>query len=303
MTLISSITNLRPIASFFTVLLSLVAMPLPAETLEIPSLTESSIAEKKIGSVAFTFDCAQWGDAGLDHILGVLKQRQIRATFFVTGKFIETNLTGIKKIADSGQEAANHSYEHDKYNSIKECNRVADLYHAATGKTMSGFFRAPYLHEKGINWKEYAKNGWEDGYVSLITCDCLPQYKKISDADFLERFRNYVQHGSEKRVAIISMPAQNTPGHINGAVILMHIDGYRFHLLESMIDIVETAGYQCTTFSEAKSAKTWLPDEWTLRVKTVVPIASLTTAPTLPEPREVAEAPLGATKTQPDQSK
>jgi peptidoglycan/xylan/chitin deacetylase (PgdA/CDA1 family) len=276
MATLSSRIRFRSITFFFTTWYCFLGccFQMHAETLVVPPLPEASLAKKKIGSVAFTFDCAQWGDAGLDHILGVLKQRQIRATFFVTGKFIETNPIGILKIAEAGQEVANHSYEHDRTNSIAECNRVADLYHTATGKTMSRFFRAPYLHEKGIKWGEYAKNGWEDGYVSLITCDCLPQYKKISDADFLERFRSYVHHGSEKRVAIVSLPTQNTPGHINGAVILMHIDGYRFHLLEAMVDLVEGAGYQCTTFSQARAAKDWKASEWTLLTPPTAPILS-----------------------------
>ncbi|MDF1756400.1 MAG: polysaccharide deacetylase family protein [Verrucomicrobiales bacterium] len=215
----------------------------------------SQVIPAKVGKVAFTFDCAQWGDEGLDHILEVMKRRRITGTFFVTGKFVETNPEGILKIAEAGHEVANHSYEHDRKNSISECNRVARLYKAATGKEMSGYFRAPYLYEKGIDWTYYAKNGWAEGYVSLITCDALPEYKHISDRVFLNNFRYYVKNGSGERVAIHKTPFQKGPGNINGAAILMHIDGYRYHLLEQMVDIVEQTGYQCATFSEAYAVR------------------------------------------------
>ena len=212
-------------------------------------------AGKRIAKVAFTFDCAQWGDSGLDHILEVMSRRKITGTFFVTGKFIENNREGILKIVEGGHEVANHSYEHNRKNSIGECDRVARIYEDVTGRKMSRFFRAPYLYEKNIDWPNYAKHGWEKGYVSLITCDALPEYKLISDSLFLRSFSIYVSRGANERISIDKAALQSGPGHINGAAILMHIDGYRYHLLESMVDIVQRGGYRCTTFSEASAAR------------------------------------------------
>lgn len=218
------------------------------------SAASASERDERPGEVAFTFDCAQWGDAGLDHILEVLKKRKVDATFFVTGKFIENNPAGILKITEGGFEIANHSYEHDRRNSIEECNRVAELFHNATGRRMAPFFRAPYLHERGIDWAQFRSGGWEKGYVSLITCDALPEFEHISDERFLQCFRHYVTHGSAERVSIHQVSGSDGPGHINGASILMHIDGYRCHLLEAMIDIVEKSGYRCVSFSAATRA-------------------------------------------------
>lgn len=161
-------------------------------------------------------------------------------TFFVTGKFIETNKEGILKITKAGHEVANHSYEHDRKNSISECDRVARLYREATEKEMSCYFRAPYPYEEKISWPDYAKEGWQEGYVSLITCDALPKFKRISDKTFLKNFRHYVKNGANERVAIHKTPMQKGPGHINGSV------------LETMIKSVRDKGYTIVPQSKLK---------------------------------------------------
>lgn len=208
-----------------------------------------------IGKVSFTFDCSQWGDKGLQHIIDVMTRRGIQGTFFCTGRFLEVNPKGLQKIVDGGFEVANHSYEHDKKNSIYECNRVAYIYKKATGKVMSPYFRAPFLYEEQISWPYYAKNGWLEGYVSLISCDSLVEFKHISDQKFLKNFATYVYKGAYERIAIHQPDIKSGPGHINGSSILMHIDGYRSHLLEQMIDIVQGAGYVCTTHSQVAQVR------------------------------------------------
>ena len=208
-----------------------------------------------IGKVSFTFDCSQWGDKGLPHIIEVMKRRGIQGTFFCTGRFLEVNPKGLQSIVDAGFEVANHSYEHDKKNSIYECDRVAYIYKKATGKKMSPYFRAPFLYEEQISWPHYAKNGWLEGYVSLITCDSLVEFKHISDQKFLRNFALYVKKGAYQRIAIHQPEFKEGPGHINGSSILMHIDGYRSHLLEQMVDIVQRAGYVCTTHSEVDKVR------------------------------------------------
>ena len=228
---------------------------LDANVAEIVEEEPLSEADTMIGKVAFTFDCAQWGDKGLDHILEVMIRRQVQGTFFATGKFFEVNPKGANKIADAGFEYANHSYEHNKVNSVEECNRVARICKQVTGKTMAPHFRAPYLYEKGISWPYYAKKGWEKGYVSIITCDALPDFKYIDDKMFLRNFATYIRKGAYERIAIHQPDKKSGPGHVNGASILMHIDGYRFHLIEPMIDIAQRAGYVCTTHTEAALAK------------------------------------------------
>ncbi len=223
-----------------------------------------------VGRVAFTFDCAQWGDKGLDHILQTMEEKGVTGSFFCTGKFFERNKEGMMKIVNAGHEIVNHSYEHDRKNSVEECERVADIFRKQSGgHEMVKIFRVPYLDETGVSWPYFASKGWLKGYVSIITCDALPDFKYITDQQFLNNFAHWVKNGSYRRLGIQSVYKHSGPGHINGASILMHIDGYRFHLIGPMIDIVKRQGYLCTTHSAASAvytlgAPTKRPDEKTL---------------------------------------
>ena len=56
--------------------------------------------EKK---VAFTMNCA-WNADDIDKILEVLKQNNIKITFFMVGDWIDKYPDAVKKIYDAGQE-------------------------------------------------------------------------------------------------------------------------------------------------------------------------------------------------------
>lgn len=101
--------------------------------------------EKKI---ALTFDAA-WGNEDTGTILDILAKHEIKATFFVTGGWVDKYPEDLKKIADAGHIIGNHSQNH-KYMSklstegIKdELKQVKDKADAITGQSMN-LFRPPY---------------------------------------------------------------------------------------------------------------------------------------------------------------
>lgn len=53
-------------------------------------------------------------------ILYILKQHNIKATFFVLGKRIPHNLDVIKRILEEGHDIGNHTYDH------KDCTKLSD---------------------------------------------------------------------------------------------------------------------------------------------------------------------------------
>lgn len=100
--------------------------------------------------VALTFDIDSV-DGHLDAILDILNNKNVKATFFITGKWIDSNPDGLIKLVNEGHTIGNHSNNH-KYMellSLKECeeeilyvhNRVKEI----TGIEMT-LFRPPYGH-------------------------------------------------------------------------------------------------------------------------------------------------------------
>jgi len=64
--------------------------------------------EKKI---AISFDAA-WGDEFTEEILRILRERNIKATFFLVGFWVDHYPEKVKLIAQEGHEIGNHSTNH-----------------------------------------------------------------------------------------------------------------------------------------------------------------------------------------------
>jgi peptidoglycan-N-acetylglucosamine deacetylase len=72
-------------------------------------VTKAETTEKV---VALTFDDGPTDNT--DEILSILKEENVKATFFVTGREIEENFEEAKKLAEAGHEIGNHSYSHKR---------------------------------------------------------------------------------------------------------------------------------------------------------------------------------------------
>jgi peptidoglycan-N-acetylglucosamine deacetylase len=52
-----------------------------------------------------------WGDIELEQMLPVLKQRGVKVTFFVSGRWAQGHVSLLKRMADDGHEIASHGYD------------------------------------------------------------------------------------------------------------------------------------------------------------------------------------------------
>jgi len=107
--------------------------------------------------VALTFDDGP--EAGhVEEVLGVLHDRDARATFFLTGRGIEADPVDAARIVAAGHEVGNHSYSHrrmllrsDEFirTEIEETDRLI----RALGVTGEILFRPPYGKKLvGLPW-------------------------------------------------------------------------------------------------------------------------------------------------------
>lgn len=76
-------------------------------TVETSSNTQKLLPIYKVKTkekkVALTMNCA-WNADDIDKILDVLKQNNVRITFFMVGDWIDKYPEAVKKISDAGQE-------------------------------------------------------------------------------------------------------------------------------------------------------------------------------------------------------
>ncbi len=119
--------------------------------------------------VALTFDAGANAD-GADRILEILKNENIKGTFFLTGKFIEKYPDKVQKIINSGGDFGNHSYSHPYFTQISNKEIIAELEKTESllsefNAEFKPFFRFPYGNRNNesrqiINNKNYIDIRW-----------------------------------------------------------------------------------------------------------------------------------------------
>lgn len=104
--------------------------------------------ENQENKVAITFDCA-WGAKDIPVILNILKEKNVKATFFLVGEWVKKNPEETRMITEQGHDVANHSENHFKMSALnrekikREINDCTKTIEEITG-TRPTLFRAPY---------------------------------------------------------------------------------------------------------------------------------------------------------------
>lgn len=81
------------------------------------------VAEPKI---AISFDAA-WGNEDTQAILDILKRNDVKATFFMTGGWVESYPDDVKKILADGHDLGNHSENHKNMSQLSKKEIAQEL--------------------------------------------------------------------------------------------------------------------------------------------------------------------------------
>ena len=117
--------------------------------------------------IALTFDAA-WGNEDTAELLSILERNQIRATFFLTGSWVDAYPDDVKAIAAAGHDIGNHSQTHPEMSKLSkeqirsELMNVHNKIKELTGQNML-FFRPPYGDYNNL----VIQTATECGYLSI----------------------------------------------------------------------------------------------------------------------------------------
>ena len=167
-------------------------------------------------------------------ILDILKEKQVKATFFVIGKNASQNPTLLRRIVKEGHEIENHGYSHGHgLRLTDELKQTDQSVFAVTGEH-THFYRPP----GGYVTKSEIERIKDQGYiVTLWSVDS----------------RDWRRPGVDQIVRNVVQKA------FPGAIVLLH-DGGGFRrqtveALEQMIDQLNAQGYRFVTLSELQTFK------------------------------------------------
>lgn len=191
-------------------------------------------AETEDKVVALTFDDGP--GVNTDEILTILREEEIKATFYLTGKEIEQHMDHAKKIAGEGHEIGNHSYSHSRMvlkspSFIKKEIEKTDALIRQTGYKGEIYFRPPY-GKKLFLLPYYLSKQERKTVLWNIEPESFPEIE--GDAD---KITEYVAENIEP-----------------GSIILLHVMyESREESLKSVSKIIASLkeqGYDMTTVSE-----------------------------------------------------
>ncbi|MDD3190833.1 MAG: polysaccharide deacetylase family protein [Candidatus Pacebacteria bacterium] len=190
--------------------------------------------------VALTFDAGANAD-GVEPILKILAENNIRGTFFLTGKFIEKYPEKVRYIISSGGEIGNHSYDHPYLTQLTDEEITGKIQGAenALAELDAGFqpfFRSPYGDRNQSTLETISENG----YINIRwTIDSLGWMGTSGEMN---------KNSVKERVVSKAAP---------GAIIMMHLGSNptdKTHLdseaLPEIISELKADGYEFITMSE-----------------------------------------------------
>lgn len=181
--------------------------------------------------IAMTFDDGPHVE-NTPRLLDMLKERGIKATFFVIGQCAAEYPDIMKRIVDEGHEIGNHSWSHPQLNKMGEgsvtdqLQRTDDVIQQTTGISPK-VMRPPY-GAFTANQRAWANHKW--GY-KIILWDVDPLDWKIRNSDHVK--------------------SEILKGAVNGSIILSHdIHKTTVDAMPATLDALAAKGFKFVTVSE-----------------------------------------------------
>lgn len=182
--------------------------------------------------IAISFDAA-WGNEDTQEILDILAKHEVKATFFMTGGWVESYPDDVKAIQAAGHDLGNHSENHKNMSQLSDEEKTTELMTVHNKvKELTGYdmflFRPPY----GDYDNAVVLNAKENGYYTI-------QW----DVDSLD----WKDYGVD---AIIDTVCNHQ--HLgNGSIILCHNGAkYTAQALDTLITNLKNQGYEFVPISE-----------------------------------------------------
>ncbi len=226
------------------------------QSLAIP-LTSLNTNEKIL---ALTFDAGS-AAYGADSIISILASKNIKLTFFLTGRFIRKFPHIVQNLVENNHELANHTLNHPHLTSYEENGvqnlreninrsfifsqliRTDSLLFSGFSTHLKPYWRAPFgeYNQQILNWAAeagYKHVGWSPA------CDTR-DWMSDSESELYRTKEEIYEH-------LIELESK---GLLKGSIILMHLHSERkedaaYKILAKLIDTLHKKNYKIVTISE-----------------------------------------------------
>ncbi|WP_246120488.1 polysaccharide deacetylase family protein [Cohnella terricola] len=174
-----------------------------------------------------------WGDEYIPSMLGILREENVKATFFFDGSWLSKHMDTAKTIIGEGHEVSNHAYTHPDMSKLGDERQRQEI-----GRTEE------LLKKLGV------KNVWfapPSGYFNDNTVKVASEYGLRTVLWTLDT----IDWKKPEPSAVVAKVAQKVGP---GSLILMHPTSSSQGALKGMIKAIRSKGYTLGTVSETLSS-------------------------------------------------
>lgn len=195
----------------------------------VPTINPIYIGNTNQNALALMVN-VDWGAEILPAMLGVFKDKSVKATFFISGKFAKNNPQLVSAVYEDGHEIGNHGYSHPHPDNLsiaeneKEIVSTEEAFNNLNVK-WSKLFAPPYGEHKEHVVKAAENQGYKTIMWTLDTID----WKEPSPQTIINKL---VQKAD------------------NGSLILMHPKKCTLDALPKVIDSLKAKDFTFVTVSE-----------------------------------------------------
>jgi probable sporulation protein (polysaccharide deacetylase family) len=174
-----------------------------------------------------------WGSEFIEHILKILHDNQVKATFFLDGSWLSKNETIAQQIVASGHEIGNHAYSHPDMAALpatkqrEQIVRTQEEIRKRLG-VISQWFAPPSGSFNDVTVKLAKKQNMGTVLWTLDTVD----WRRPPKEQIIRRI---------------------LPNAKNGALVLMHPTEPTVEALRTLVPSLKEKGFQLVTVSELLS--------------------------------------------------
>ena len=182
--------------------------------------------------VAISFD-ATWGTDLTDEILGILREYDIKTTFFLAGYWVDKYPQYVVRIAEEGHEIGNHSYSHPHMNNltfeqaVMELERNHAMIYDLTGQN-SFLFRPPF----GEYNNTVIKAADSLGYYTIQWAGDSLDWKNTTSDQIYQRVMGQIKPGA---IVLFHNAAVGTPDAIRRIIPDLLAQGYEIVPISELI--------------------------------------------------------------------
>lgn len=188
--------------------------------------------ERDNKAVSLSFDAA-WGNEDTQHLIDILNEYNVKATFFLVGDWVDRYPESVKQLHDAGMELGNHSDNHAHFTKLSSSELTENVVscnnkiQSITGTTPT-LFRCPY-------------GEYDDHVVSAINgmgmhviqwdVDSL-DWKDLSAEEIYNRVTKNVAPGS---ICLFHNAALHTPEALPSIIEFLIGEGYEIIPISQLI--------------------------------------------------------------------